>query len=97
MMPEETPMPTPNRIRGVLHLLLMMNGNVAFVFRPGNVGAGSNPLLSKNFETAQEDLVRTWGFTSKKAKVAIDDLKLDGFAEREIDADAGMVAKLFPS
>jgi hypothetical protein len=90
-------MRTRNRVRGVLHLLLMMNGDVAFVFRPGNVGAGSTPLLSTNCEAAQQDLVRTWGFTSKKAKVAIDDLKLDGFAEREIDADAGMVANLFPS
>ena len=41
--------------------------------------------------------MRTWGFTSKKAKLAIDEVKLNGFAEREIDADAGMVAKLFPS
>ena len=90
-------MPKPNRIRGVLHLLLLIDGNVAFVFRPGTVEAGSNPLLSTNFEAAQEDLVRTWGFPSKKAKEAIDELNLNGFAEREIDADAEMVAMLFPS
>ena len=90
-------MPTPNRIRGVLHLRLLMTGIVIFVFKLGQVGAGSNPLLFKNLETAQEDLVRTWGFSSNKAKVAVDELKLNGFAEREIDADAGMVAKLFPS
>jgi hypothetical protein len=90
-------MPTPDRISGVLHLRQVMTGAVVFVFKPGNVGAGSSPLLSKNIETAQEDLVRTWGFTSNKAKVAIEELKLNGFAEREIDVDAGMVARLFPS
>ena len=90
-------MPTPDRVRGVLHLRQVMTDAVIFVFNPGHVGAGSNPLLSKNIETAQEDLVSTWGFTSNKARVAVEELKLNGFVEREVDVDAGMVAKLLPS
>jgi hypothetical protein len=89
-------MPTPDRIRGVLHLQLIENGTVAFVFMPGHMGVGSNPLLAKNIEMAEEDLVRSWGFTTNKAKATVDELKLNGQVEQEIDADAEMVAKLFP-
>ena len=59
-------MPTPNRIKGTLHLLLLLGGEVAFVFKPGNVGVGSDPLLSENFETARKDLVR--GFTLQQSE-----------------------------
>jgi len=68
-------MPTPDRIRGVLHLQLIENGTVAFVFMPGHMGVGS---------------------TTNKAKATVDELKLNGQVEQEIDADAEMVAKLFP-
>jgi hypothetical protein len=89
-------MPIPDRIRGTLHLQFATNGTIAFVFMPGRE-AGSSPLLAKNIETAEEDLVRTWGFTPSKAETTIDELKLRGHVHRDIDADAGMVAKLFSS
>jgi len=88
-------MTAPDRIRGTLHLQLLANGTVAFVFMPGQMGRGNNPLLAKNADTAEEDLVRTWGFTSTKAKSTIEELKLNGQVQRETDADAEMVAKLF--
>ena len=90
-------MTTPDRIRGILHLQRLINGTVAFVFMPRQMGAGSKPLLSENIETAEEDLVLTWGFTPNKAEVTIEELKLNGQAQRDIDADAEMVEKLFPS
>ena len=88
----------PLLIGGVLHLQLFANGTVAFIFTPGeNYGLGSSPLIAKSAETAQEDLVHSWGFTPNKARVTIDELKLSGHAERDADVDASMVAKLFPS
>ena len=91
-------MPTADRIRGTLHLQLLANGTVAFVFIPGSgqMGTGNNSLLTKNADTAEEDLVRTWRFTSANAKSAIKELKLNGQVHREFDADAKMVAILFP-
>ena len=85
------------RIKGVLHLQLFTDGTVAFIFRPnGNHGAGSSPLSAKNVVIAQEDLVRTWGFTPNKARVTIEELKMSGHVHRDTDVDAAMVANLFP-
>ena len=88
-------MPIPDRITGILHLQLLADRTVAFVFMPGQ-GAGSSPLLAKNIETAEEDLVHTWGFAPNKAKATVDELEMNRQVQWEIDADAGMVAKLFP-
>ena len=87
----------PDKVRGFLHLRLLPDATVSFVFMPGQMGVGSRPLLSKNIETAEDDLVRTWGFTPGKARATIDELKQNVQVEREIDADRAMVAKLFPS
>ena len=85
------------RIKGVLHLQLFTDGTVAFIFRPnGNHGAGSSPLSAKNVDIAQEDLVRTWGFTPYKARVTIEELKMSGHVHRDTDIDAAIVANLFP-
>jgi hypothetical protein len=84
-------------IKGVLHLQLLTNGTVAFLFRPdGNHGAGSSPFSAQNVDIAQEDLVRTWGFTPNKARITIEELKMSGHVHRDTDVDAAMVAKLFP-
>jgi hypothetical protein len=85
------------RIQGVLHLQLVTNGTVEFMFTPVGIhGAGSSPLSAQNVDIAREDLVRTWGFTPNKARVTIEELKMNGHVHRDTDVDAAMVAKLFP-
>ena len=86
------------RMKGVLHLQLFTNDTVSFIFAPlGNHGAWSRALIAKNCQTAQEDLVRRWGFAPSKAIATIDELRRSGHAHREADVDAELVARLFPS
>jgi hypothetical protein len=68
-----------------LHLDLFKNGNVSFLFTPKQ-GAGSAdaPLLCKNADTAEVDLVSTWGFAPIKAQATIEELKLAGHVERDL-------------
>lgn len=85
-------------MKGVLHLQLFTNDTVSFIFAPlGDRGAWSRALVAKNCQTAQEDLVRTWGFAPSKAIATIDELRRNGHAHRDTDVDGELAARLFPS
>ena len=85
-------------MKGVLHLQLFTNDTVSFIFAPlGDRGAWSRALVAKNCQTAQEDLVRTWGFAPSKAIATIDELRKIGHAHRDTDVDGELAARLFPS
>jgi hypothetical protein len=73
------------RTNGKLHLDLISNGNVSFLFTPQQgAGFADSPLLCKNVDMAEDDLVRTWNFTPNKAQAAIEELKLRKHVERDV-------------
>ncbi len=82
------------KVTGRLVLTRFSGGEVQMVFMP-NIGAGNaRPLLAKNTSQAEDDLVRTFGFTPDNAKARISELESKGQVDVVISVEESLAASL---
>jgi hypothetical protein len=82
-------------IEGTLHLTLLSNNTVQFVFMPNTGSGNSRPLLAKNTGQAEYDLTHTWDFSPEKARAAIEELEKSRQVERRISIEEATVSFMF--
>jgi hypothetical protein len=80
---------------GRLVLTMMDGGTVQMAFTPNGMHGNPRPLLAKDMDQAESDLVATFEFSQQRARTLVIDLKRERQVDVVISIDEGKVPALF--
>ena len=83
------------QVTGTLTLTKMASGSVLLTFTPNQGQGVARPLLEKDVEQAESDLVQTFGFSPSEAETLAQKVKDSGEAISPLAIDGALASNLF--